>query len=183
MPNLIDVETDLVMLLDRIMELHESGAEVPDEALAALDGYVIAAADKRDACAAFLAFVQRQEDACADRIDELIKRQKAIKLQRERFEEYVLRVMQSHGIKSALGNESKFVVATSSSVDPGDFSLIPDEYMRVKPAPAPEPDKVAIKTALKLGRTVGEAKMVAKTHLSVKMLSATDRPGTTLMEQ
>jgi hypothetical protein len=181
MPKLIEVEQDLVNLLDSIMEIEHAGGEVPPASLALLDQYAMAATDKRDACADFLEFVETQENACKDQVVAIIERHSAIARARERFESYLLSVMERNGVIAAMGNRSKFVVMSSESVDVQDASQVPPEYMRVKPAPAPEPDKAAIKVALKKGESVGGARLVSKTRIVVKALAVKDRPGDTLL--
>ena len=181
MPRLIEVEAELVNLLDSIMEIEHAGGEVPADALVVLKDYAMAAADKRDACADFLEFVEGQVVLCSAQIAALAERRSAIARGRERFEAYLLSVMERNGVIAAMGNRSKFVVMSSESVEPGVLEDLPTEYLRLKPAPPPEPDKVAIKTALKLGNKVGSASLVTKTRLVVKVLSVKDQPGDTLL--
>ena len=74
-------------------------------------------------------------------------------------------------LSEALGGE-KFKTAKVScswrntpSVEISDPSLIPEEFMRIKP---PEPNKTAIKAALSAGVEVCGAKLVTKRSMSVK---------------
>ncbi len=49
-----------------------------------------------------------------------------------------------------------------------DANMIPDEYMRIPPVPAPEPDKVAIKAALQEGKEVPGCALEQRSHLEIK---------------
>lgn len=49
-----------------------------------------------------------------------------------------------------------------------DASVIPDEFMRFPPVPAPEPDKAAIKTALAAGKEVPGCSLEQGTRLEIK---------------
>lgn len=53
----------------------------------------------------------------------------------------------------------------SQKVEITDFDKIPDDYLRYK---APEPDKVAIKAAIKDGLTVGGAELVDSVSMTIK---------------
>lgn len=175
MPRLIDVEMQLVDLLDAVMVEQEAGREVPDEALALVHEYTLEAAEKRDACAAFIGFVERAEGDCDSEIKRLQSRKRALSNARERLENYVQAIMETQGIKALMGTHSKFVLSESYSVDAGSQELLPETYLRRKEIV--EPDKVAIKDALKRGETVGEARMVSKTNLKITPLAVKDHAG------
>ena len=177
MPRLIEVESQLIDLLDAVMVEQEAGREVPDEALALLHAYTLEATDKRDACAAFVGFVERAEGDCDSEIKRLQARKRAITAARERFLTYVQSIMETQGVRMLLGTHSKFVLTTSESVDAGEVLLLPEKFQRQYPLPPPEANKVLIKEALKRGEVVGEARLVSKNNLSIKPLAVKDHAG------
>lgn len=102
-------------------------------------------------------------DAEIKAIDEHIKhwqaRKKALQNQSEQIKAYLLRQMQAAGIKEIKADNGTFTVKIAKnppSVDVYDESLLPEHLLRVKT----EPDKTAIKAALKAGEDVQGARMV-----------------------
>jgi hypothetical protein len=175
MPRLIDVEVQLVDLLDAIMVEQEAGREVPDEALTLAHEYTLEAADKRDACAAFVAFVERSEGDCDSEIKRLTARKRSIATARDRFMTYVQSIMETQGVRALMGTQFKFVLRESESVDAGPTELLPEEFVQTKVIT--EPDKIALKEALKRGESAGEARLVTKNSLQIKPLAVKDQPG------
>lgn len=183
MPRLIDVEMELVDLFDRTMDAEAAGEPVPEALAVAVKDAVMAAAEKRDGVASFLAFVESREGELKAREDALRKQRKAIESARERFTEYVLMVMRSAGLRVACGVTSKLVVRDVESVEVVNPDALPDELCRVKTVR--EPDKVSIKLALQKGERIelaAGARIQTRQTLNVKPLAVKDEPGSVVSQ-
>lgn len=188
---LFEVEGQLVALMERLMDAQAAGTAVPPEALAELETYTLAAAEKRDACREFLRFVDSREAELTADIDTATKQRAAIRNARERMEDYVLGVMQRNGISQANGNRYKFVVAEGHEhveTDEGATLMDGDSYqllLTIKEASplvriSVEPNKAEIAQRLKNGVMVYGASMKrGPESLQVKPLSTRDVPGET----
>lgn len=95
------------------------------------------------------------------------ERAKAIEARADRLREYLSSNMQACGIQKIEGPGITLSFRKSSAVVIDDEAQIPAEYMRQKPAPAPEPDKVALAAAMKAGATVPGARIVERKALQV----------------
>ena len=79
--------------------------------------------------------------------------------------------MQKNGIskiEAADGTFSASVQNNPPSVDIIDLAAIPTEFMRIKIAPPPEPDKTAIKKALSEGKLIDGASLKQTQRLVIK---------------
>lgn len=85
----------------------------------------------------------------------------------DRLQERIAFAMTQQGLNKIELPHYKLSFRKSESVEVIDQDAIPDQYMRIKPAPAPEPDKVAIKAALKIGPVPGVV-LVEKQNLQIK---------------
>ena len=81
-------------------------------------------------------------------------RRRAIETRAEGLKRYLASCMEATGIEKIEGPGVKLSFRKSSAVVIDGEDLIPQEYMRVKPAPPPEPDKKAIADAIKAGVSV-----------------------------
>lgn len=155
------LEAELYAAHEAISDALERGEEPSPQALATVNEYALAAAEKRDATAAVL----RRLDAEIEYADAEIKRLQALKHSREanaaRLRGMILTVMREHGVEKIRGNTTTFsVVQNPPSVEVDDTcGALPQEFVRVIPA-SEEPDKVKIREALKSGQTVPGARLV-----------------------
>ncbi len=95
-------------------------------------------------------------------------RAKAIEARAERLRDYLAHCLEAAGIEKVEGPGVRISWRKTASVQIEDASQIPADLMRVKPAPAPEPDKTAISNAIKAGRDVPGARLVQGRSLQVK---------------
>lgn len=137
---------------EEMSEAMERGEDVPASSLTVIAEYTLGVSEKRDSVAAMM----RQQRASIDHVKAEIARLKQIEATREaqleRFYGYVLGIMQAHNLTKMSGADSSFAVQQNPpSVEVGlDAAALPTEYVRIVPATI-EPDKQAIKTALKAG--------------------------------
>lgn len=96
------------------------------------------------------------------------ERAKAMEARAERLREYLAGNMAACGIEKVEGPGVSISFRKSSAVVIDGEDLIPAEYMRQKPAPAPEPDKKAIADAIKAGIEVPGAHIEQRRSLSIK---------------
>ena len=105
------------------------------------------------------------KDAAARMAD----RAKALQSRVEWLRAYALRAMQDTGIAEVATDEFAAKVAKKpASVNVTDPALIPADYLRTPPAPAPAPDKTAIAAALKAGQAVPGCELVQGFRLALK---------------
>lgn len=95
-------------------------------------------------------------------------RAKAINARADRLREYLAHSLDVAGVEKVEGPGIRIGWRKTASVQIEDASQIPADLMRVKPAPAPEPDKTAISNAIKAGRDVPGARLVAGRSLQVR---------------
>jgi hypothetical protein len=95
-------------------------------------------------------------------------RAKAIDARAERLREYLANCMTACGIDKISGPAITLSFRASSAVVIDGVDLVPAEFMRQQPAPAPEPDKTAIAAAIKAGAEVPGAHLEHRRSLQVK---------------
>lgn len=99
----------------------------------------------------------------------MIARTKALEKRSEYLRSYALQAMQTAGIGEVATDEFAAKVAKKpASVNVIDPALVPADYLRTPPAPAPAPDKTAIAAALKAGQAVPGCELVQGFRLAVK---------------
>lgn len=93
---------------------------------------------------------------------------KAIEARAEGLRRYIASAMDATGLEriEAPGVTISFRKSSAVVIDGED--LIPAEYMRQKPPPAPEPDKTKIADAIKAGHEVPGAHIEQRRNLQVK---------------
>lgn len=106
--------------------------------------------------------------ACKQWAKDATERAKAIEARAERMRDYLARNLDACGIEKVEGPGIAIGFRKSSAVVIDGEDLIPAEYMRVKPQPAPEPDKPAIAAAIKAGKEVPGAHVEQRKSLQIK---------------
>lgn len=105
----------------------------------------------------------------ADAAKRMAERAKTLESRVAWLRAYALQAMQDTGLPEVATDEFAAKVAKKpASVNVIDPALIPADYLRTPPAPAPAPDKTAIAAALKAGQAVPGAELVQGFRLAVK---------------
>ena len=96
------------------------------------------------------------------------ERAKAIEARAERMRDYLASNLEACGIEKVEGPGVAISFRKSSAVVIDGADLLPAKYMRVKPAPAPEPDKAQIATDIKAGVEVPGAHLEQRRSLQIR---------------
>jgi len=96
------------------------------------------------------------------------ERAKALQARADSLRDYLARCMLDCGIEKITGPGVSLSFRASSAVVIDEPALIPVEFLRTPPPPAPEPDKTAIAAAIKAGREVPGAHVEQRKSLQVK---------------
>lgn len=119
-----------------------------------------------------VAFMVRSLEADAAAVKQWAKdaaeRAKALENRAENLRDYLSRCMEASGIEKISGPGVALSWRASSAVVIDEPGLIPSEFMRVKPAPDPEPDKKAIADAIKAGAEVPGAHIESRRSLQIR---------------
>lgn len=96
------------------------------------------------------------------------ERREAIEARADRLKAYLAKELDACGIEKIDGPGIRLSWRKSSAVVIDQPELIPAQYMRQKPPPAPEPDKTAIADAIKAGNEVAGAHVEQRRNLQIK---------------
>lgn len=118
--------------------------------------------------ALFVRGLEADAAACKQWAKEAADRAKAIEARAERIRDYLASNLESCGVDKLDGPGISIGWRKSSAVVIDGQDLIPAEFMRVKPAPAPEPDKTAIAAAIKAGQEVPGAHIEQRRTLQIR---------------
>lgn len=143
--NLYEIREEFLALLDAI----ENG-EIPDEAIAdTLEGMKGEFDEKIENTACYIKNLKAEADAIKAEENSLKERRQAKEHQIERFKSGMMECMSRLGIKKVEGARARVTISTraGASVIISPDAVIPEEYQRTKV----EPDKTALKEALKAG--------------------------------
>lgn len=117
---------------------------------------------------ALITDLESQADAVLQVEARIVARRKALQARSARLRDYLLAGMQAAGVSKIDHPEASISIrANPPAVDVFDEAQIPVEFMRVPPQPAPQPDKAAIKNAIKAGQEVPGARLVQGVSLKV----------------
>jgi hypothetical protein len=118
------------------------------------------------------AAVIREKEARAEALREEAHRMAQLAKQEDSISEYLktrlANAMTEQGIEKAALPRFSLSFRKSQAVEIRDQSVLPEEYLRIKPAPAPEPDKTALKKALSQGQIIPGAALVTRQNLQIK---------------
>lgn len=106
--------------------------------------------------------------AIAEWAEQAKARAKAIDNRAQALRDYLAGALQSVGVEQIKRPGIVIGWRKSSAVVIDEAAQIPAEYMRVKPAPAPEPDKKLIGDDIKLGVIVPGARVEQRKTLQIK---------------
>ena len=123
---------------------------------------------KAQAVAAMARSLYASADACKAWAKQSTDCAKAIIARADALRDYLANNMQACGITKINGPVVSLSFRASHAVVIDEPALIPATYMRQAPTPAPEPDKEAIKTAIKVGEIVPGAHVETRMNLQIK---------------
>ncbi|MBV9446608.1 MAG: siphovirus Gp157 family protein [Streptosporangiaceae bacterium] len=153
----------LVDLLDRADELTpERYEELQHDLIGAIAG----TRAKVDDTARVLAFFEAQAAAAKAEEQRLKARREYFERQKDRLEGYVLAALTASRLRKIDGNVSTLAARLNPpSVLIEEGAQLPEAFLRTPPPPAPQPDKTAIKDALKAGEAVPGCRLVQTERL------------------
>lgn len=137
-------------LLDRLDADPDTG-EVDGEALAAYAEYNAAAAEKLEGTACYVRELKAEAGAIKAEEERLAKRRKALENKSERLKNYMMPALEAMGGK-VKGVMASVRIGKSQAVTVFDIDALPDTFKHVKTTI--DPDKVALKKALKSGEVI-----------------------------
>lgn len=130
-----------------------------------LDELELAVRDKAEACAVVLKSKRAFAQAIKDEIESLRKHLDSVKKQADGLEGYILRCVDMNG--GAIETpKCRLSTRKAEALEILDESKIPPIYIRTKVTSMP--DKMAIKAALKDGKSVPGCAIVKNVHLQVR---------------
>ena len=137
-------------LLDRLDADPDTG-EVDGEALAAYAEYTTAAAEKLEGTACYCRELKAEAEAIKAEEERLAKRRKALENKSERLKADMMPALEAMGGK-VKGVMASLRISKTQSVTVFDIDALPDAFKRV--VTKVDPDKVALKKALKAGEDI-----------------------------
>lgn len=153
---------ELTPLLDQIDDDGVISEEL-NQALAVFEGKGVSVAAYILNCEAHAKMINDAADKMKDRAKPFLNRA-------DRLRQYLSENMKRTGITSIDSPEFsvKLEIDRDESVEIFEQELIPTKFMRAPKPPAPAPDKVAIKKAIKEGEEISGARIVAKDRITIK---------------
>lgn len=145
-----EIPSTLRDLLDRLDADPDTG-EVDGDALAAYAEYNAAAAEKLEGTACYCRELLAEADAIKAEEARLAKRRKALENKSERLKNYMMPALEAMGGK-VKGVMASVRIGKSQAVTVFDLDTLPDAFKRV--VTKVDPDKVALKKALKAGEDI-----------------------------
>jgi uncharacterized protein YlxW (UPF0749 family) len=119
-----------------------------------------------------VAYMVRNFEVSADAIkthaQTQLERARAIEKRADHLRDYLKSCMELAGITKIEGPGVVISFRKSEAVVINEPGLVPSEYMRTPEPPPPQPDKTAIKTALKAGQEVPGAHLDVRQNLQIK---------------
>lgn len=160
--SLYQAADELAPLLDQI---DDDGciSEELNQALSVFEG-------KGVSVAAYILNCEAQAQMISDAADRMKERAKPFLNRSARLRQYLSDNMKRTGMTSITSPEFhvKLEIDRDESIEVFEPKLIPSEFMRTPKPADPAPDKSAIKKAIKDGKEVQGARIVAKDRLTIK---------------
>ncbi len=147
-----------------IQSIEESGGEITPEQEAELDRLTAMQVCKADHYKMALDMMEFGEKQCDQWIERFRNKKAAIGRERDRWQKAMLEHMDSLGIDLIEGELSKTRIMETESVE-ADTAKLPEQYRRTKITI--EPDKAAIKKALKAGEEIEGATLQVRRYVRV----------------
>lgn len=150
-----------------LMDLSDEEVDTDSFALA-IEDIKVAFEEKATNIGCLIRELTAESQAITDTIKNLQGRTQAIDRRVDRLQDYLREQMQASGIKSASDNRIKLTLKQNPlSVRVDDPNKIPLNYCRIIPE-CMEPDKTAIKAALKSGAVIPGCALIQAVRLEIK---------------
>lgn len=140
----------------------------PAEVAAQLDAIEHDIERKSENIAHLIRHLDSEAAAIIEWADQAKARAKAIDNRAKALRDYLAGALESVGVEQIKRPGIVIGWRKSSAVVIDDAAQIPNEFMRHKPAPPPEIDKVAIAAALRVGRIIPGARVEQRKTLAIK---------------
>lgn len=157
-----EIPAALAGMLDLIQVDEETGEIEP----ATLESVQIASEEKIIATAMYIRRLDALNEATRETIQDLQERVRADSKRIEAFKWLMTKAMDSLQYTEVKSPEVTLRFRKSSSVEITDSEALPEQFLRTKTVV--EPDKTAIKNALKAGETILGAQLVESRNLQIK---------------
>lgn len=159
----------LYEIADDVRRLIDSGFdEETGEMLPALAQSLAAFEGKGAAVAAYVLNIEAEADAISAAAKRLAERKKSVDARAARLRDYLRENMARTGVKRIDANDHSFSVRLDIGRDESllvdDAATFPESLTRIKR----EPDKTAIKAAIKSGEPVAGARLVLRDRLTIR---------------
>ncbi len=162
---LYEVTANQMALADKLAAMDLDEQTIADT----LEGELAPFEDKAKAVAAVVGNIIAESDAYAEHAKKVAERAKTLKSRADWLKFYLLRNMQAVGVSEIKGPGLLIKLQDNpESVELFDISQIPELFMRRPPQPEAEPDKAAIKDALKAGAEVPGARLSRTQRITIK---------------
>lgn len=136
-----------------------------DDVDEAIQAYLASSAEQKfESYCKLIRSLDRESDALRAERDDLYAKLKARENAAQRLKDRLAMFMQASGQAKLPAGVFSISTQQSQSVDVLDVDALPEQYRRVKV----EPDKTAIKEALKSGAQVPGAQLVESTHVRIR---------------
>lgn len=149
--------------------LEVSGEEMTEDEKLEMDKYLNELADQEAAkIDGFSQFIKLESERARNYRDEsqrLASKARSAERRIGYLKEKYLGIMQAHDLKKVKGNIYTLSIHKSEAVDVPDVFAVPDEFWRIRD---PEPNKDAIKAALKEGRDIPGARLKISESLQIR---------------
>ena len=123
-------------------------------------------AAKMEAYAACIANYKAEAEACKAESKRLKERAERADKHADRLKEYMKMFMECTGREKVAAGNWKLSLRESVAVEVSDMEILPEGYIREKVTR--EPDKAALKDAMKGGAAIPGAELVTRTSLQIK---------------
>ena len=143
----------------------DTGEVISEEALQELDGLTMQREEKLENLALFYKNLSAEAEALKTEKMRLAARQEAAEKKAEGIKKYIAASMDSAGGEKIKTSKVAIGWRKSESVQVEENAFLPDEYLTFK---APEPNKTAIKKALKAGEKIDGASLVTANNIQIK---------------
>ncbi|MDR1563901.1 MAG: siphovirus Gp157 family protein [Oscillospiraceae bacterium] len=159
---------DLTAEIEELEALYEN-EEIPEDVFRdTLEGLQGEFENKAESIACWIKNLLSEAEAIKAEEERLYNRRKVKENQADRIKKYLLEAMEFRGVKKIDRPKAKIVfnLRSGSSIKIDEFAEIPEQFY--KPPRPPEPDKAALKDALKEGVKIKGVELTNSKYITIK---------------